>query len=608
MPEAGTALGPPSIVRQGIEEVVASLEQLGGVHRPLTAQELRAYRGRRIRSGWRLQVKFLDGARTLDVLIDHRFPRTPPRVALVDRPSFLTWPHIEEDGMLCVLPEGAEVDPRAPARVLREVLKLSAELIEENIAGLNDEDFRSEFLSYWNRTLTENSTNVRSLLNLDPSSRVAKVWRGADFYLLADTECEAKAWLERSYGLGEKKVWRFDDALFAWIDRPMVPGEYPKSGDSLRRLIRERAPGAASMLEKLVVAQPDQVLVVLGASTANGPCLAGVIVKAPRLAGRSRPKKGLTRGFRPHQVPAALLASRYFGGEPVARISVERADAAWIHGRDRDVRFRKLRGARVAILGCGSIGAAVAMQLAEAGVGSILLVDPETLGFANVGRHPLGVGSVGSLKAVALAKRISGDYPHMVEVSSSTERCEDLLVQDTDALTSKDLIVSAMGSWSAEGALNDWHLSRSRSQPIVYGWTEAYACAGHAVLVTRSGGCFGCGVGPFGNPSLRVTDWPQGPTQHPEPACGAVFQPYGPIELSHIVALIAELSVDALLEPTRTPTHRVWAARKRHLDRSGGVWTGEWLARTGHRSEGGFVFEDSWMADDLCPACRTEAT
>jgi hypothetical protein len=246
------------------------------------------------------------------------------------------------------------------------------------------------------------------------------------------------------------------------------------------------------------------------------------------------------------------------------------------------------------------------MRLAEAGVGSIFLVDPETLSYANIGRHPLGAASVGSFKATALAKRIAGDFPHIVDVTSSTERCEDLLVLERSALASKDLIVSAMGSWSAEGALNEWHLSQGRARPIVYGWTEAHACAGHAVLVTNEGGCLGCGMGRFGNPVFRVTDWPAGTTQRAEPACGAVFQPYGPIELSHIVALIAELAVDALLDSRRAATHRMWAARRQQLERAGGVWTENWLTETGDRS-GGFVFERAWMANDRCPACRAGA-
>ena len=49
--------------------------------------------------------------------------------------------------------------------------------------------------------------------------------------------------------------------------------------------------------------------------------------------------------------------SRLFGGKPCDRNSVDRVDPAWIHGRDRDARVSRLRGATVAVLGCGSVGA-----------------------------------------------------------------------------------------------------------------------------------------------------------------------------------------------------------------------------------------------------------
>ena len=607
MPEDKKSYGQSPALSRGIEAVTSWLENLGGTPRALTSLELRAYPDRRIQSGWRLEVAFPDRTRAIDILIDYDFPRTPPRIAVVDRPPFLAWPHIEKDGVLCVLPEGAEVDPHAPEEVVRHVLKLSVELIEESLAGLNLEDFREEFLSYWNRSLTENAPKLRSLLKVDPTSRVVKVWRGRDFYLIADSESDAKIWLERSYRSSKNNGRRFEDALFFWIERPLLPEEYPKSGANLRRIIGERAPDGLRMLESLVASQPDQVVVVLGARTKNGPCLAGIVVRAPQMSGPGRPKNPLSRGFRPDRVPKSLVASRYLGSGPVTRASVERADAAWIHGRDQDIRFPRLRASRVAILGCGSVGAAVAVKLAEAGVGSLLLVDPETLSQANVGRHPLGAGSVGSYKAIALAKRITSDFPHINDVNASVEKCESLLAREPEKLASQDLIVSAMGSWSAEGRLNDWHVAHGRPFPIVYGWTEAHASAGHAVLVTNEGGCFGCGVGPFGNPLLRVTDWPEGTTQRNEPACGAVFQPYGPVELSHIVALIAELSIDSLLDPGRAATHRIWAARSQRLVSIGGTWTRDWLCVCGERSEGGFVFERTWMPDDRCLVCRAEA-
>lgn len=45
-----------------------------------------------------------------------------------------------------------------------------------------------------------------------------------------------------------------------------------------------------------------------------------------------------------------------------------------------------------------------------------------------------------------------------------------------------------MGDWEAEGGLNEWHVASGRQIPDVYGWTEPFACAGHAVAICREEG------------------------------------------------------------------------------------------------------------------------
>src|SRR4051812_28938504 len=71
--------------------------------RTLGPEDLRAYPSRDATAGWRLEVNFPDRPRHLDLLVVPGFPRRAPKVAIVDRPKFLTWPHVEEDGVLCLL-------------------------------------------------------------------------------------------------------------------------------------------------------------------------------------------------------------------------------------------------------------------------------------------------------------------------------------------------------------------------------------------------------------------------------------------------------------------------------------------------------------------------
>ena len=62
---------------------------------------------------------------------------------------------------------------------------------------------------------------------------------------------------------------------------------------------------------------------------------------------------------------------------------------------------------RVVILGCGSVGSLVAMELARAGVSYFLLCDADIVEYHNVCRHQCGITDVGDLKVNALSRKLS---------------------------------------------------------------------------------------------------------------------------------------------------------------------------------------------------------
>lgn len=594
MPETPAARALPARSNAALTAVGDWLASLGGDARRLHAGELRGYDGRHPIAGWRLDVGFSDRVRRrMDLLADRRFPRTPMRVVLVDRPDFLTWPHVEKDGALCILPEIAEVNGSEAAAAAAHVMDRACRLVDESIAGTNEEDFRTEFCSYWDWDRSAGCTAVRSLLAPAPPTRLIRVWRGKGFYLLGEDDGSIAQWLGNFFD-ADKPVTT-ESAFLLWLDRPLLPREYPRTGGDVVALVRRANPEAAAQIEHLASELPGAVVVAIGADSSNGPCFAAVSV-SPNARRRSG---SLQDGFRPNRIPEGIISQRFFGGGKVVRSPVQRVDPAWVHGRGRDPRFARLRDSRVLILGCGSVGGPVALALAESGVGRLVLTDPDALNWANVGRHPLGAESVGVNKAEALAKRIRTSYPH-IEVESHATCWEDL----PGGLGGSDVIVSAIGSFSSEGGINDWHVSNGRSPTLVYGWTEPHACAGHAVAIAGTGGCLECGFDDGGAPRLRVTEWKAATTLQ-EPACGAIFQPYGPIEIAHVVAVIAELAMDCILGTITTSTHRIWADRRRRLTELGGDWTAEWASVAGNRLDGGFLHESTWAASGNCRACQS---
>lgn len=332
-----------------------------------------------------------------------------------------------------------------------------------------------------------------------------------------------------------------------------------------------------------------------------GPALASTWIPHPTEHGRST----LSDGFRNSLVPADIALGRYFGGTSIKRASVDRADAAWIHGRGANPKFDRFRGAKIAVVGCGSVGAAVAMLLAQSGIGHFVLIDAERLAWANIGRHPLGAPYVGSHKCVGLARKIRSDFPHVASVDAIARDVESVIMDDPGALADCDVVVSATGSWATEAFLDVWHLGSKFQGPVVYGWTEAHAAAGHAVAIAKNGRRFREGFDAYGKPHLQVTEW-SGPTTLREPACGAVFQPYGAVELSFTVGMIADVVLRAVDRVVAASSHGAWIGRSGPLRAAGGDWSSRWRCTAGFRDEGGFALELPWPSGSaaLMPAAE----
>lgn len=599
MPKLGRALGTRyDLAVAQVGGCLAAADQ----GRRLVQHELTKYRGREYTDGWRITTDLPGYGREFDLLLPQEFPFVIPSVALVNPPPPLTWPHVEESGLLCLLPNSTAASHRDAAGVVRRVLADAYSLVSDSLDGRTRDDFLDEFLSYWNRGLGKNTQPFVSLLDPRGPSRMVSVWAGKVMYLFGEDEESVRGWLKNRFGKngGSAKV---EKAALLWLDRPLYPEEYPKTASNLWAVARERSEDGAALLAGMAEGAPDRVVILLGAQTTNGPCLSGITVTTPqRLTASGRLVSPLHDGFPSGAAPPEIVSTRYWNSGATARRSeVERADPAWVHGRGQDARQELLGAKTVAAIGCGSVGGPVATLLIKAGVRRIIPIDPEALKRANTGRHILGERHAGRPKAIALAEELRENHPH-IKVEPKVSRWEDVARLEPELLESCDLIVSAIGDWGSESALNEWRRGVGRDIPIVYGWTEAHACAGHAVLVTGEG-CFECGFDQMGLPSLQVTAWPR-VTKTQEPACGSFYHPYGPVELNNTITLISELALDVLLGRVAKPEHRIRACRRRFLEDCGGEWTPEWMAVSRGRTEGAFELTCPWHKSRSCLACR----
>jgi molybdopterin/thiamine biosynthesis adenylyltransferase len=537
---------------------------------------------------WRIAASISGRDLELDVELPHGFPRDLPCIYLAAPPDFATWPHVERSGKLCITSPVDRYDRTQPAEVVQALLLSAFDIIEQGITGTNEDDFRTEFLSYWNADVA--GMGFQSIIDPSGPSRTIEIWRGQKLHLIADTKTDIRRWLGNR-GKANVADASIKDAALLWFERPILPREYPKTVDDLYELAGQADGNATGLLDRMLKAAIGPMFtLVFGAATVGGVCFGGIELELRRI------DRGPKRKGRRGSSPSPEIRLRQWKSATLRRTTVDRADAFWIHGRDANADLLDLRCAKVALVGCGSLGSPVAHLLAQAGVGELRLIDPDFIEFVNVGRHVLGASAHGQNKALALAAQLRRDLPHSEFVGHAVpwQEC-------AQALEGCDLIISTTGSLDDEAELTTWQRTRP-GKPFVFGWTEPRACASHAVAILRGAGCLLCGFDLAGDPEFQATKWPATPLRR-EAACGNWFMPYGADEIMLGAILVTDLALDVLMDRAVPGIHRVESVRAQLLGAAGGEWTDNWLSAVGAGSPGARTLERSWLPNIHCPAC-----
>lgn len=137
---------------------------------------------------------------------------------------------------------------------------------------------------------------------------------------------------------------------------------------------------------------------------------------------------------------------------------------------------QRLKKARVLIIGAGGVGGPAALYLAAAGIGTLGLVDDDTVSLSNLQRQiQFDTADVGTSKVEVSARRLTALNPH-VEVQTFAERLSpdtawlrvtgwDLVIDGTDDFETRmavnaacvasgvPLVSGALGAWSGQVAV-----------------------------------------------------------------------------------------------------------------------------------------------------------
>jgi molybdopterin-synthase adenylyltransferase len=150
----------------------------------------------------------------------------------------------------------------------------------------------------------------------------------------------------------------------------------------------------------------------------------------------------------------------------------------------------KLLGSKVLVIGAGGLGSPAAFYLAAAGVGTLGIMDGDTVDLSNLQRQILHTTySLGSLKAVSAYQRISAldpdihvePYPFRMTEENFTGILSryDFVVDATDNFSSKFLIARSChttGKAYSHAGIRNFH---GQTMTVIPGMTACYRCVFH---------------------------------------------------------------------------------------------------------------------------------
>ncbi len=251
----------------------------------------------------------------------------------------------------------------------------------------------------------------------------------------------------------------------AWLRLPAMPlvkpYRFPETWGELMQAISEYGVSLRNNLRQITRHLRDGEIhfLLLGfpiPEICNGPAesMHWTAIALPIL---SRGKQYLN-GFRPNEQGYFKndLRTRFRNEERIIYIPTENWHPNQIQNRGR--LQEGLQTSRVALIGCGALGAPIAEMLVRGGVHHMTLFDDDQIDIGNLARHTLSLTDVGNGKAAQLAQRLNSLNPH-AEVTQIASKIgldnEDV----SNQLENYDIIVDCTGDDELLHTLADISLS-----------------------------------------------------------------------------------------------------------------------------------------------------
>jgi hypothetical protein len=253
----------------------------------------------------------------------------------------------------------------------------------------------------------------------------------------------------------------------------------------------------------------------------------------------------------------------------IGHYSIQRHNKEYL--LERGGAQNSLSDKKVVIVGCGSVGSEIAFMLAKSGVGTLTLIDKDTLEADNIYRHRLGgdylnyvpnkAANVDSYsKVVSLKLAIEKDLPY-VDVKPISTFFENII--DKDYIQNADLVIFAVGSPALNLKFNA-ELKKRGIKNAVFCWNEAAGYGGHSVFLNSTESCLEClyteEEGYSNICKLNFLESGQNISKNLT-GCAGVFTPFSYLDSSQTALLATTQAVEFLLDQNSASKAISWKGK-----------------------------------------------
>ncbi len=416
---------------------------------------------RAVGQSWLLPVPWSKSG-TVVVGLSPHFPDAHPKFFLPrEGRKGQVIPHVGlEDGFICTLPPGIEIDPAAPVAVIKELLAKAEALVNKTYTP--DEwigEVETELGGYW--TINP-AFNIHHFLDgipksvamaLIPMNEESSIFRPSTLQS-ANLKANKHITLCVICPRASLKQLLLDPA--AWL---RDSGALASAITSLFELFSGGGiPIKASELSFFIFCE-----------TSRGPVLLPAKLKS----------KVRLKGHSPEEVLASV--SHKLLTEGLLRGLAEDCSTQRLMRRSQGTESEVISHLRVAIIGCGSLGGFVADLLARAAISRFLLIDPERLKVENLPRHVCGYHLVGQAKARALKWHLGQILPDVEAQDVVADFRDDTAIRAIQDF-SADITLVAIGETNADLTAARFGQAGLIRSPV-FAWAEPGLAAGHIVYL-----------------------------------------------------------------------------------------------------------------------------